>query len=239
MQSLQNWFCGERIPWPSATFAGREVCVLTCSATPRARAVGRWGLQSGTRSRRLSVAEGGGMQLVTDVQKAGGPLSPARYCEEEASEELANLVRKMEQDRMVCSFMPIVGKNSGYGGDCPGEHPNHSGRTQSRTQPSKPRHCRTGETCGRQSKGKEIPPRVCATPEGCALVCTRRETRSIVDVSKDKKERAREAVEGRRGLSAHKGTLVPALGGHLSRAVLMVCHVTSCPAEKGPKCGRQ
>lgn len=142
----------------------------------------------------------------------------------------ANLVRKMEQNPVVCSFMPIVGKNRGYGGDCPGEHPNNSGRTQSRTQPSKPRHCRLGKTGGRQPTSKEIPPRGGTTAEGCARVCTRRKARSIVNVSEAEKEHAREAVEGRRGLRRERELLVPVLAA--IRAVFFSLSFTLLPAAQ-------
>ena len=207
------------------------MCSHVLCGTPRARAIGRADCSpervlDGPECRR-------GSRDAASYGRPEGrcPLSPARYCEKGGSGDWANLVRKMEQNRMVCSFMPIVGKNSGYGGDCPGEHPNDSGRTQSRTQPSKPRHCLIGETCGRQSKGKEIPSRACATPERCALVCARSEARSIIDVSKVKKEHSREAVEGRRGLMCVRERLVP-VAGHLSRARLIMCHLSSCCAGR-------
>ena len=180
-------------------------------------------------STALSVAEEAGMRLVTDVRRQVCFLLQGTV--RRGIWGLGKSCSEKEQNRMVCSFMPIVGKNSGYGGDCPGEHPNDSGRTQSRTQPSKPRHCLIGETCGRQPKGKEIPSRACATPERCALVCARSEARSIIDVSKAKKEHSREAVEGRRGLMRVRELLVP-VAGHLSRARLIMCHLSSCCAGR-------
>ena len=220
---------GALIPSHSATFAGREAAFLNSWGHPA-----RERLDGGDCSPErvldgLSVAERGGRRLVTDVQTAGGPLSPARYCEDENSGFRQILVRKMEQNCVVCSSTPIVGKNSGYGGNCPGEHPNDSGRPQSRTQPSKPRHCRHRKTGGREPKGKEIPPCVCAASKECTLVCAEREARSIADVSEIEGERTFQAVEGRGGLRPRREFSVP--GSAIVRAVPDSLCVTILPAS--------
>lgn len=179
-------------------------------------------------STAVSVAEEGGVRLVTDVQKADGPLSPARYCEDWDSGFRQVLFGKWNKTVWFVRLCRLSGKIRGYGGDRPGEHPNDSGRTQNKTQSSRSRYCCARETRSCQPKGKEIPPSICQTPEECARVCAKKEARSIINVSKAEKERGRRAVEGRRGLIARKDSLIPNSPG--MRAVLVSLCVTVLPA---------